>query len=38
MDRGAAVPFGLDKIRGVAVDVLTHVSSVEPDDGVWLRG
>ena len=36
--RGAAVCFRLDKIRGVAVDVETHVTSVELDDGVRLRG
>ena len=30
--------FRLDKIRGVAVDVEAHFSSVEPDDGVRLRG
>ena len=38
MARGAAVRFRLDKIHGVAVDVEAHISSVEPDDGVWLRG
>ena len=34
----AAACFGLDKIRSVAVNVEAHVASVEPDDGVWLRG
>ena len=38
MARGTATCFRLDEIRGVAVDVETHVSSVEPDDSVRLRG
>ena len=38
MARSAATCFGLDKIRGVAVNVEAHVASVEPDDGVRLRG
>ena len=38
MDRGTDACFRLDEIRGVAVDVETHVSSVEPDDSVRLRG
>ena len=38
MARGAAARFGLDKIRGVAVDMEAHVASVELDDGVQLRG
>ena len=38
MARGAAARFGLDKIRGVAVDVEAHVASVEPDSSVQLRG
>ena len=38
MARGTAACFSLDKIRGVTVDVEAHVASVEPDDGVWLRG
>ena len=35
---GAAVCFRMDKIRGVTVNVEAHVASVEPDDGVRLRG
>ena len=35
---GAAECFRLDEICGVAVDVEAHVASVEPDDGVRLRG
>ena len=35
---GAAVCFRLDKIRIISVDVESHVASVEPDDGVRLRG
>ena len=38
MARGAAAHFGMDKIHGVAVNVEAHVASVEPDDGVRLRG
>ena len=38
MAHGAAARFRLEKIRGVAVDVEAHGASVEPDDGVWLRG
>ena len=38
MARGAAARFRLDEIRGVAVNVETHVARVEPDDGVRLRG
>ena len=38
MARGAAVRFRLDKISVVAVDVESHVASVEPDDGVRLHG
>ena len=38
MAHGAAVHFRLDEICGVAVDVEVHVASVEPYDGVWLRG
>ena len=38
MARGAAARFSLDKIRGVVVDVEAHVASMEPDDGVCLRG
>ena len=34
---GAAARFGLDEIRGVAVDMEAHVASLEPDDGVRLR-
>ena len=30
--------FGLNKTRCVTVDVEAHVVSVEPDDGVRLRG
>ena len=36
--RGAAACFRLDEIRCVTVDVEAHVSSVEPDEGVRLRG
>ena len=38
MAHGMAARFGLDKIRGVAINVEAHVASVEPDDGVRLRG
>ena len=38
MARGAAARFRLYEIWGVAVDVEAHVASVEPDDGVRLRG
>ena len=38
MARGAAARFGLDEICGVAVDVEAYVASVEPDNGVQLRG
>ena len=36
--QGTAAYFRLDEVRGVAVNVKAHVASVEPDDGVWLRG
>ena len=38
MARGAAACCSLDEKRGVAVDVEAHVASVEPDEGVRLRG
>ena len=38
MSRGAAACFSMDKICGVTVNMEAHVASVEPDDGVWLRG
>ena len=38
MSYGAATCFRLDEIRGVAVNVEAHVASVEPDDGIRLRG
>ena len=38
MDDGAAACFRLDEIRSGAVDVEAHVASLEPDDGVRLRG
>ena len=30
--------FGLNEIRCVTVYVEAHVASLEPDDGIWLRG
>ena len=38
MASGEAARFGLEKIRGVDVDVEAHVDSVEPYDDVRLRG
>ena len=38
MDHSATAHFGLNKIRCVAVKVEAHVASMEPDDGVQLRG
>ena len=38
MANGAAACFRLDEICCVAVDMESHVASVEPDDGVRLRG
>ena len=38
MARNAAVRFRLDKIPGVAVNVESHVASLEPDDGVRFHG
>ena len=38
MARIAAVFFTLDEVRGIAVNVEAHVDSMEPDDGVRLRG
>ena len=38
MAPGTAACFRLDEVRGVAVDVEAHADSVEPDDGVRLRG
>ena len=34
----ATARFGMNKISCVTVDVEAHIASVEPDDGVWLRG
>ena len=36
--RSATARFGLNKICCVTVDVEAHVTSVEPDDVVRLRG
>ena len=38
MARGAAACFRMDKICGVAVNMESHVASVDPDDGVRLCG
>ena len=38
MPRGTAARFGLDEICSITVDMEAHVASVEPDDGVQLRG
>ena len=38
MARGAAACFRLDEIRGVTVNVDAHAASMEPDDGIQLRG
>ena len=34
----ATARFGLNEIRCVTADVKSHVDSVEPDDGIQLRG
>ena len=36
--RRATARFGLNKILCVNVDAKAHVDSVEPDDGIRLRG
>ena len=38
MAGGMAACFRLYEICGVAVDMEAHVASVEPDDGIRLRG
>ena len=35
--RSATSRFGLNWICCITVDVESHIASVEPDDGVWLR-
>ena len=38
MAGGTSACFSLDEIRYVSIDVEAHIASVEPDEGVRLRG